>query len=98
MTAHAVTYSGKKFVSSVCTESFNAKAYLDQHFQGAHSGGWQALCGLNLSGQKLCTNMNTIAKTLRSTENGITFVAPSKSTFVSTTKSKKTIVIKFCFI
>ena len=44
--AHAIIHSGKKFNCSAYTESFATKLYLDQHYQGAHSGGWQALCGL----------------------------------------------------
>ena len=45
MRAYAIIHSGKSFFCSVCGESFNTKPYLDQHFQGTHSGGWQALCG-----------------------------------------------------
>ena len=46
MRAHAIIHSGKKYNCSACTESFAAKSYLDHHYQGAHSGGWQAFCGL----------------------------------------------------
>ena len=52
MKAHAVIHSGKKFQCSACTESFNAKPYLDQHYQGAHSGGWQVLYGLKFKWPK----------------------------------------------
>ena len=41
---------GKRFDCSACTE--NAKPYLDKHYQGAHSGGWQALCGLKFKWPK----------------------------------------------
>ena len=33
------------FICDSCGKSFHQKAYLQQHIQGAHFGGWRALCG-----------------------------------------------------
>ena len=42
---HMQLHKNLTFICDTCRKSFPQKPYLQQHIQGAHLGGWRALCG-----------------------------------------------------
>ena len=50
-----------QFICETCGKSYAQKAYLQQHMQGTHLGGWRAVCGAVFKWPKKCISMKNCA-------------------------------------